>query len=169
MTGLECLQQELIKRGLNAAQAQSKVVPAVLDIVSQSTMYTDIAALQKDIKELAKTRAALEKEVADYRAHIKRSERELEELATEKDRMARYIETFNKSLSDCSSEEGRDRLRAAQFFANNTRIETCYDNTAFIRGLAAILSGGKIADFAEKIEKLDPDKFKADKRKLRRI
>ena len=63
---------------------------------------------------------------------------------------------------DCDlmdNEEGRDTMRIAQMFVNMVDVDTKYDNTAYIIGLAAILSRGGISaiDELKKINKKLPD------------
>ena len=60
-----------------------------------------------------------------------------------------YIANFYKALFDCDTEEGKDVMRTAQVFINSVNVKTVYDNTAFIIGLAAILSGGKVGAIEE--------------------
>ena len=70
-----------------------------------------------------------------------------------------YVDKFNKSLEECETAEGRDTLRTAQMFVNTVDIETCYDRTAYIIGLASILSNGRMSaiDELKKINKNLPD------------
>ena len=43
MTGIECLKAELLKRGFNKAQADSKVTIGVLEILTESNgKYSDM-------------------------------------------------------------------------------------------------------------------------------
>ena len=54
MNGLECLQEELLKRGFSKNQVQqSKMIPAVLDILANTgTVYSEIREAQSDLAKL---------------------------------------------------------------------------------------------------------------------
>ena len=66
-----------------------------------------------------------------------------------------YIDVFLKAISDCETQEARDALRTAQMFINSVSVDTKYDNTAFIIGLASILSQGKTGAIDE-LRKINP-------------
>lgn len=66
-----------------------------------------------------------------------------------------YIDRFYQELSNLETAEARDRLKLAQLFANSVKVETKYDNTAFIVGMAALLSGAKV-DVLKEIRALNP-------------
>lgn len=150
MTGLELLKAEMIRRGCTKQQTESKVVPVVLDIVSQSgntyhateTVRDNLKALQSS---LSFNRIALER----AREELNQTRNEINALKGERDEAIRavegeaveYIEKFYKALEDMETPEGRDRLKAAQVFINSVNVETKYDNTAFIVALGSLLSG----------------------------
>lgn len=163
MNGMELLRKELINRGCTASQVNSKVLPIVLDIVSNSNgEYMDAA------KMLAEIRADVYREksyLQDLKAHTKRLQdtanaecHRIKEQWTECDE---YIKAFNKSLEECETAEGRDRLRLAQMYTNSVNIETKYDQTAYIIGLASVISGGNIAPIRalKQINNKIPDPF----------
>jgi hypothetical protein len=58
----------------------------------------------------------------------------------------------------CETPQGRDAMRAAQVFANSVNIQTCYDNNAFIIGLASILAGKEMAPI-DVVKKIVPKAF----------
>ena len=58
-------------------------------------------------------------------------------------------------MEQAETPEARDRLRVAQAFINSVDIDTKYDNTAFIVGLSALLSGVQINPLKE-IQKINP-------------
>ena len=60
-----------------------------------------------------------------------------------------YVENFFTALETCETDKGRDALRAAQMFVNSVTIDSKYDNTAFIIGLASILSQGNVGPIEE--------------------
>lgn len=91
-----------------------------------------------------------EKDLLDIRAKIQNGKSQLNarqqrELA---DAQA-YIQDFNDSLKNCETPDGRDRMRTAQMFVDTVDVNTKYDNTAFIIGLAAILTQGKVNAIGE--------------------
>lgn len=159
MTGLDCLRDEMKKRGMTKSQIESNVVAVMLDILANSeNKYSEmwrteaheterLKEIRKDIRSeewtlgyLKRERETLEKEVASVKEQRKHCED--------------YIESFYKSLEKCETQEGRDALRSAQMFINTVNINSKYDNTAFIIGLASILSKGGINAIAE-LEKIN--------------
>lgn len=151
MTGLEVMRAELLKRGYNKAQTESKVVIGVLEIVSGNKgFYTDEEKILKYIDELKK-----DKEIAynDYEKILRKKnalETEYEEImSTIKSEahkryfgIKEYIDQFLKALEECETKDGKDALKLAQMFVNTVNVDTTYDNYAFIKGLAEILSRG---------------------------
>lgn len=154
MTGHELLREELKKRGFTANQIDSKVVGGVLDVVAQNP-NTTFADIQEAEQELVKLRSEFERKKGIY-------ERELERIRIEKQSIIKsvmekeqYINDWLEKLSECETAEGRDRMRIAQMFVNSVNVDSKYDNTAFITGLAAILTGGKIGAL-EEMKKINP-------------
>ena len=149
MNGLDCLREEMEKRGCNKAQIESKSVAVVLDIVANSgDKYTKI---QEEEANLTRAIAKKEKEIRNLDWRIDNRESRLRELDRKieiKEQKAEYdntyIEEFYQALNDCETPEGRDAMKRAQTFINSVDVDTKYDNTAYIIGLAAILSEGNI-------------------------
>lgn len=142
MTGLDYLRDELAKRGLSKAQIESKSVAVVLDVVANTgERYTNLqgeeAHASNRLHELECTLEVKERQLRSLEIKLNESRREMQE---HKD----YINEFNKSLLECETQEGRDAMRIAQMFINSVDVDTKYDNTAYIIGLASILSGGRI-------------------------
>lgn len=147
MTGLECLRAELRKRGFQKGQTESKVVSGVLDILSETgDMY-------KDQDKLIEERNALLSEISYLKTWKTRFDYEIkikEEAIESRRKEAReYIEAWYKAIEDCETPEGKDIMRTAQMFVNTVTVDSKYDNTAFIIGLAGILSGNKVAPMLE--------------------
>lgn len=151
MTGLDLLKEEMKKRGLNQAQCDSKVAVVVLDILAETkTAYTDLREAENRVNDLR---------TQEYRlkARVDRLDAELIEMQkrinSAKDcewiYAPEYIQAFYESLKECETEEGRDALKAAQMFVNTVTIDSKYDNTAFIIGLASILSQGHVGAIDE--------------------
>lgn len=151
MTGLECLYTELSKRGCSKQQLQSKVIPIILDIVANSgTQYTQVYGLKEEIKTLIKKRDELEQQIRKMKVNLEFAKGDIENLRrAEWLEAPEYIQGFYKAIEACETDSGRDALRCAQMFVNSVSVDTKYDNTAFIIGMAAILSGGKIAAIPE--------------------
>lgn len=142
MNGLDCLREEMASRGLTRVQIESKTVAVVLDILSKSgDKYQKMWETEQELTKRASAAQQTIRYLDDKKYDLDRKENELREVfETER----KYIDDFNKSLEECETQEGRDRMRIAQMFVNSVDIDTKYDNTAFIIGLSAILSGGQI-------------------------
>ena len=164
MTGLELLKEEMMKRGCTRVQADSKAVLAALEIISESEgKYTDLAKLEKDIEEKEREKKELEKWLDQSRQRLNKLQfcegvikDQLNRFA--KDRYKKttdYIDKFFKALEECETPAGRDAIKAAQMYVNSVDVDTKYDNTAFIIGLASILSRGGIAP-VEELHKINP-------------
>lgn len=164
MTGLDCLREEMEKRGLSKAQIESKTVAVVLDILANSgTKYTEMweeeSEKSKRLRAIEGIIRDRERDLDDLKAVKLKAELEEEKAVEHRKHCEDYIDEFNKSLIECESETGRDSMKAAQMFVNTVSVDTKYDNTAFIIGLAAILSNGRINPISElkKINKKLPD------------
>lgn len=161
MTGLECLHSELLKRGCNNMQLQSKVIPIILDIVANSGIqYQQIDGLQDEIKALMSKRDELKRQISRLEAEFGFAQGKIDTLRKQEWLDApEYVKDFYKALETCETDSGRDAMKCAQMFVNSVSVDTKYDNTAFIIGLSAILSGGKVAAIRElhKINKRIPN------------
>lgn len=164
MTGLECLRAELLKRGFTKAQAESKAVLGVLEIVSGADgKYTELDKIQRDIATARETLSGYQDRIAEERAKQEwlRANNEANmakinsTIAGLIQETQERIDAAMKALAECETAEGRDAIRAAQTFVNSVDKKTVYDNTAFIIGLAAILSRGSIGAI-ETLRKINP-------------
>lgn len=163
---LEQIKQEMIKRGANKAQAESKTVHFVLDVLADSHAFVDVYDAEKRLSDL-KSRCCLElgaqeNELRNQRRRLSDKEFEVEEREKEVEinekalkENVEYIKKWCETLANCETQEGRDAMRIAQLFINSTSINTKYDNTAFIIGLASILSSGKMQPIDE-LKKINP-------------
>lgn len=159
MTSLDCLREELKRRGMINAQIESAVVAVVLDIVANSgDKYTKI---RKEEADTSKRLKELEWQVENAERELRRMRIEEEELRQRREQFEDYIDKFNKGLNECETAEGRDAMRTAQVYINSVDVDTKYDNTAYIIGLASILSNGKISAIEElqKINKKIPSRL----------
>ena len=92
-----------------------------------------------EVESAIRRREAVQREINEMRA----------EFRGEKEVVKKYIEKFERSLSECETPEGRDAMRKMQIFINNVNVETKYDNTAYIVGLSAILGNSPISPVDE--------------------
>lgn len=163
MTGLECLREKLRERGFTKVQTENKTVLAVLEILSGCDEYGNENKLLKEIEQLecrasrlASTCEAYSKRLEVITGDIEKIKAELKEASDacykeEKE----HIDAFFKALNEAETPEARDTLRTAQMYVNSVTVDTKYDNTAFIIGLAAILAKGAIAPM-DKLHKINP-------------
>ena len=154
MTGIDCLRGELEQRGLTKSQIDSKVAAVVLDVVAgsgdkYSSMWKAEENESERLKMLRRETRTAESRLEFTRRRLAGYEQDEKEALERREHLEDYIETFQKTLVECNSESGRDAMRAAQMFVNTVTVETKYDNTAYIIGLAAILSQGKINAISE--------------------
>ena len=154
MTGLECLYEELGKRGARGYK-QSTLIAMVLDIVADSgTFYTDRA---KRDRVAATKLTEMEHSLRSAKCRYDSMKWDMKMVLKQFDEMRAYIEAFNRSLSECETPDGRDRMKRAQAFINAVNIDSKYDNTAFIIGLASILGEGSAP--MDDLKKINPKLF----------
>ena len=147
------------KRGCNKAQCNSKTVAIVLDILSGKDIhaFTDIYQAELDLKAIQEN---IESRKRDWNRFWDRFQKQREKYEAEIEHKLDYIKDFNDAMNDAETPEARDALRTAQVFINSVKVDSKYDNTAFINGLAAILSRGSIGAL-NRLQKLDPDAIKS--------
>lgn len=159
MTGLECLREELKKRGFNDHNVNGKLVAAVLDILSNTDhIYSDMVKAEQELDAVRKDvkRKSLEYRKREF--YLEQAERDFKQARLE---VEQYIEKFNAAITECETAEGRDAMRRAQTFVNSVSVNSKYDNTAYIIGLASILTNGGIGAI-DKLKKLNPKLFRED-------
>ena len=148
MTGLECLREEMKRRGCCKAQIESKTAAIVLDILANGGgIYEDLHEAEE---KLSLVRAKIDdsaRELARVREQLKLNWWELsaaiESAKRKNDADRQEIEELERRICELETAEARDALRKAQVFQKACYVNTKYDNTAFINGLAAILAGKK--------------------------
>ena len=175
MTAIDCLKQELERRGATKAQIDSKVAVMVLDIVSGAEgKYMDLSELKKELKiyedELKHKKRRLDEvsreiEIAEQR--LAKFNAEFQKVIDERYRhLFEYIESFYAALNECETAEGRDAMRRAQVFINSVNVETDQNNSMFIQGLALVMAGNPIGNIT-KIEKVSmPERWKYDRKRI---
>lgn len=154
MTGLENLREELRKRGFNSAQANSKIVLAVLGILTEKPeLYEELKNAEKEIAECKSTYHGLLNLIGQFKRMSEDEERKLNSLKQEREHLAddieEYVESFYAAINNAETPEIRDRIRIAQLFTNSVKTEAIADNAAYIMGLASILTGTPITDMTE--------------------
>ena len=163
MTGLECLRAKLREMGFTKAQAENKTVSAVLEILSGCNEYRDEDKLLKEIEQLERRASGLANRCEAYSKRLEVVTGDIEKIKAELKEASdacykeekEHIDAFFKALNEAETPEARDALRTAQMYVNSVTVDTKYDNTAFIIGLAAILAKGVIAPMDE-LHKINP-------------
>lgn len=153
MTGLECLREEMAKRGCSKAQINSSTAAIVLDILSNAGNTNKYAW---DAEQYAaRIRAEAERDLRNAKAEAKELENIRHRVEKDLNDALEYIAEFNENLKKLETPEQRDAMRTAQAYVNLVNINTKYDNTAFIIGLAAILSRGNVGAI-ENLRRINP-------------
>lgn len=151
MTGMECFWEEMLKRGCTKAQIGSKAVAIALDIISQKPQM--IFSMFQDAEERVNTLESMEQnlkirikrlqlEESKQQGIIRRCQEDAAEYVNKEwKREQEYIDSFYAALKSCETPEGRDRLRAAQIYANSVKKETPGERQAYAYMLGALLAG----------------------------
>lgn len=168
MTGLDCLKEEMEKRGCQKTQIESKTTAIVLEILSNDVGHyaTSQAEHEKKIGLLESRSYNLTQEIFQKQLELKDLQAQVERWRTDaqslKDREAKRqeetIKAFYNELKNCETPEGRDAVRKATLFDSMVDIDTKYDNTAYIYAMGSILSGGKF-DPVQEGGKINPKLF----------
>lgn len=162
----------LIAHGCNKQQVYCKtadaLIPAVLDFVTQKgDLYTKLAEDEETAIATANVLKTLTELVNEKKSEIAELEQRRSWLIdTRTNEIMGYIEEFHKAIQECETPEARDRLKMLQMFVNTVEVDTKYDNTAFINGIASILSG--VSASVDKLQKVTADEF-AQKKAYRTI
>lgn len=149
---LDRIREALRKKGLYGQQLYTKTLPVLLDVIAEKSLdcngspFLDIYEAERKLKDL-NTQIERKTEALEELKQTEANVRKAILLAREQD--YEYIESFYKSLESCETPEAKDNMRIAQMYVNSVEINTKYDNTAFIIGLASILSGGKMEPIEE--------------------
>lgn len=155
MTGREILNQKLKAKGLTDAQIKSKAVETTIAVLAEETDGTNYSALIQDaIQEYRVARNNADAEVRRYSAKTEAlsnnerannaREQDLIKSANDIKNLLIDLEKVYDEILELETAEQRDRARTARLFMDNVNVNTVYDNTAYIKGLSAILSGKEI-------------------------
>lgn len=173
MTGMECLKQEMEKRGATKSQIESKTLLMVVDILAQTgTAYLNARDAEEEAEKAKREAREARDRKLSLDAHIRTLSLEAQELnsAAEKraqaiydkiDEAVKYVDEWKSALSECETKEGRDRMRLAQMFINSVTVDTKYDNTAYIIALGSIICGSDAMPM-ERLKKINPKLFDTD-------
>ena len=153
MTGIERLREKLYELGANKAQVESRVVELTIVALAgeESDNSKQLLQLVDDIKLEYKAQSEKAKQ------EIRKLQHSNDEILHERARIVSKRDIVNKAHDDLNvivdrllaineeisvpeTAEFRDKLRLAKFLQDNTQINTCYDNTAYINALGKILS-----------------------------
>lgn len=158
-TGKELLVDELRERGLTEQQIKSKAVAVVLDVIANDGTDRYLNAKEVD-DEIARKNIDLRNIASEIKHRKWMVEREIEALKERRDNLEKnikamraefdeYVAEFGKSLEAMETPEQRDRLRTAQIFTNSVKVRSDGNNTAYINGLALLLSGIELKEGLE--------------------
>lgn len=150
---LQELRGKLYEQGLFKQSVESKAVTMAYGIMTGTE--TTAAEIAENEALLRKTKSEIQKAESGLYYRQRRFEDEKEKYLKEKAIAEKHIDEFYDALTKCETEEARDALRIAQMYANSIDVRTAYDNTAYIVGLAAILTGKKIDPELE-LKKINP-------------
>ena len=148
MSGLENLRAKLSELGLNSNSINSKAVEMTVSVLANNDDIDVSLAFKGLLDEYNEKRNYLNSKLRELEKKeytlisrektLSNNQKMLEERGFQLQRM---VSEFEDCLSECETSEGRDAIRRAAFFITNTKINTCYDNTAYINGLANLLIG----------------------------
>ena len=166
MAGIELLRERLAELGLNKSAIHSKSVELTVAVIANGDDVDAAIAFKELLDQYYVSSNALIRERTKVNNELKklslREERKsnIEKRLSESSRileeqriqLSQMIYEFKNCLSECETAEGRDAARKVAFYIANTKVNTPYDNTAFIYGLAALLSDVQ-SDLPDNIKK----------------
>lgn len=168
----ELCKEWMLSHKYSDAQANSKAVTGAMDFVAYKfangeNWYTQFEKDRKTFAELKGYIQYFQGEKERLHGEISDLEQRRHSLVDARiNEIIGYIEEFNKAIQECETPEARDRLKMLQMFVNTVEVDTKYDNTAFINGIASILSG--VSASVDKLQKVTADEF-AQKKAYRTI
>lgn len=149
MTGLELLREKLKERGCNKSTINSKAVAEALSVLSEVDSM-DEYKIRLDIRWGELKLDEINDKINWAKLQLERYENAAEGIIEDAQRKGNALimegEALKKKVLRCETPEARDRMRLAEVFKDSVKVDSKYDNTAYIRSLGAILSGGKVND-----------------------
>lgn len=149
MTGIELLKSELKAKGFKCSKIHMNIelITAVVDVLSENKEEVNAAKLFYDLaEEKLKKAEQLKRDARHHEAIATRAEHnaknhDVNAQASEREALAAEsrMREIESRIGDMETPEARDRIRLADIYEKMTDRKTCYDNTAYIKGLAAIL------------------------------
>ena len=169
MTGLELLKRELRAKNFTKQQIESsRLLPAILDILAnngkenylkEKEMDEAIREQQFKIKDYCYQIMNYQRLVADLRKECEEAQKTKNSFLSQLDAVCKerqdYLEGLLEKINSCADQATKNTISKAQAFLQMTNIQTKYDNTAFIIGLASILSNGGVDAIGE-MQKINP-------------
>lgn len=159
MTGNEILKLKLLELGATKQQAEAKVVDMVIAVLAENSDVKDLNALEMFRNVIDKFDTAAQNARAKEHEYLNKTvklslvksavcnaKRDVECAVKELANIVDELISISDEITEPETPEQRDRMRMARFLMENTKVNTCYDNTAFIKALGNILSGAKEAD-----------------------
>lgn len=167
----EVVKETLMNNGLNHSQANSRAAKVTYAICSKNPDLLKLFDTEKEIDKAEKRLNEIKQEIEDKTQELtkkKEINKNVEDKAQKTlDKVKDYIDNFNKAVKECETAEGRDTLKVAQMFVNSVEIQNAQNNTAFINGLACILSNGKSGFLFGGFKRITPDEFETDANTMR--
>lgn len=167
---LDELKKRLLEKGVNPKHMNSKTFEKMLLILVEAGEGITGIDLYKKQEEFEKECERRTEELDRRERIIDQKYERYNQLATIEDRTAACVKEGQEILDEykaniqnvidimykCETEEGRDKFRLAQLYINSVDVGTKYDNTAFIIGLASILSRPGNMDPINELVKINP-------------
>ena len=174
MSGIELIRERLAELGLKKNVIHSNAVELTIAVIANGddvdatiafkellhqyyVSSNDLTRKQAELSAKQRNLSIYEKHLSEEKERISKSSRILEE---QRNQFSQMIDEFKNCLCECETAEGRDAARKAAFYIANTNVNTAYDNTAFIYGLAALLSDTQ-SNLPDNIKKTIADAEKA--------
>lgn len=161
MNGIsDVLADKLVELGISKLSLGSSIIPAMLtifaDVDNAPDAFEEIRQIKNYHKEATAEANRKEREYSELIRRIRNEKYELDKLKDEMKSKMVALECARQSI-DMEKEEfykiktksSREKVRLAEWYKRNVKIDSCYDNTKFIEGLGRILSGTYSEDETE--------------------
>lgn len=176
MTGYELLKSKMLQYGATKNMIENKTFNLMITVLAEITKTDDfdyIEAFHELTRRFEQAAKNADNEKARYENIVLYLESEHKTAKYRSDELKEWIgdllQITNELLSvddeivNAETPEQRDRIKAAVYLKDNTTINTCYDNTAFIRALGSVLSGVKDTEQPKKCYKVEetPERYQS--------
>lgn len=158
MNGIsDVLADKLMELGISKLSLGSNIIPAMLtifaDVDNAPNAFSEIKAIKNYHKEAVAAANRREREYSEAIRVIRSKERKIDELSEEMRSKIKALDDARQSIDmekedfyKIKTESSREKVRLAEWYKRNVKIDSCYDNTKFIEGLGRILSGAYSED-----------------------